>query len=222
MIQFKPGKYRRRILFLWRGFGIGLALLIFYIAAVNYNFFWLFGGMPDLKALENPKSEIASELISQDGKSLGKYLIENRSPVEISEISPNLINALVATEDTRFISHSGIDPRSLLRVAKGILTGNSSSGGGSTLTQQVAKNLFNTRSEEFEGTLSKIPGVRIVIARTPSGTDRALSSASRNVLCGSISRAPSPHAKCAETVPRCGVARKTTRRTDASPPLSRK
>lgn len=166
MIQFKPGKYRRRILLLWRTFGIGLVLLILYIAAVNYNFFWLFGGMPDLKALENPKSEIASELISQDGKSLGKYLIENRSPVEISEISPNLINALLATEDTRFISHSGIDPRSLVRVAKGILTGNSSSGGGSTLTQQVAKNLFNTRSEEFEGTLSKIPGVRIVIAKT--------------------------------------------------------
>lgn len=166
MIQLKPGKYRRHILLMWRTVAIGLGLFIFYIIAVNYNFLWLFGGMPDLKTLENPKSEIASELISEDGKSLGKYLVENRSPVEISEISPNLINALLATEDTRFISHSGIDPRSLMRVAKGVVTANASSGGGSTLTQQVAKNLFNTRSEEYEGTLGKIPVVRLVIAKT--------------------------------------------------------
>lgn len=166
MIELKPGKYRRRIILMWRSFAIGLGLLVFYIVAVNYNFLWLFGGMPDLLALENPKSELASELISEDGKSLGKYHFENRSPVEISEVSANLINALLATEDTRFIGHSGIDPRSLLRVAKGLLTANSSSGGGSTLTQQVAKNLFNTRSEEYKGVLGNIPVVRIVIAKT--------------------------------------------------------
>ena len=166
MLEFQPGKYRRTIIRLWRTIGIGLGLFILYIVAVSFNFFWLFGGMPDLKTLENPKSELASELISEDGKSLGKYFFENRTQIDISQISPNLIDALVATEDARFVNHSGIDPRSLLRVFKGVVSGNSSSGGGSTLTQQVAKNLFNTRSEEFEGLLGKIPLVRIVIAKT--------------------------------------------------------
>lgn len=166
MFEFQPGKYRRTILRLWRFVGIGLALLIVYVVSVSFNLFWLFGGMPDLKTLENPKSELASELISEDGKSLGKYFVENRTRIEIGQISPNLIEALVATEDARFVNHSGIDARSLLRVAKGVLTASSSSGGGSTLTQQVAKNLFNTRSEEYEGLLGKIPVVRIVIAKT--------------------------------------------------------
>ena len=73
MLEFQPGKYRRTIIRLWRTIGIGLGLFILYIVAVSFNFFWLFGGMPDLKTLENPKSELASELISEDGKSLGKY-----------------------------------------------------------------------------------------------------------------------------------------------------
>ncbi|PWJ58231.1 penicillin-binding protein 1A [Dyadobacter jejuensis] len=166
MIEFQPGKYRRRIINLWRFAGIGLGLVILYILAVTYNLFWLFGGMPDLKTLENPSSELASELISEDGNSLGKYFFENRTQIEIGKISPNLIHALVATEDARFVNHSGIDARSLVRVAKGVISGNSSSGGGSTLTQQVAKNLFNTRSEEYKGLLGGIPGVRIVIAKT--------------------------------------------------------
>ncbi|CAG4991912.1 Penicillin-binding protein 1A [Dyadobacter sp. CECT 9275] len=166
MFELQPGKYRRSILRLWRFAGIGLGLIILYLIAVSYNFLWLFGGMPDLKTLENPKSELASELISEDGKSLGKYFFENRTPIDIGQVSPNLIEALVATEDARFVNHSGIDARSLLRVVKGLISANSSSGGGSTLTQQVAKNLFNTRSEEYEGLLGKIPLVRIVIAKT--------------------------------------------------------
>ncbi|WP_025762260.1 transglycosylase domain-containing protein [Dyadobacter tibetensis] len=166
MIEFQPGKYRRRIVNLWWSAIIGLGLMILYVTAVSFNLFWLFGGMPDLKTLENPRSELASELISEDGKSLGKYFYENRTQIEIGQVSPNLIHALVATEDARFVNHSGIDARSLIRVAKGVVSGNSSSGGGSTLTQQVAKNLFNTRSEEYRGVLGHIPGVRIVIAKT--------------------------------------------------------
>ncbi len=166
MIELQPGKYRKQILNIWRFAAAGLALFVFYIVAVSFNLFWLFGQMPDLRTLENPKSELASELISEDGKSLGKYFYENRTQIEISQISPNLIHALIATEDARFVNHSGIDARSLLRVAKGVLTGNSSSGGGSTLTQQVAKNLFNTRSEEYEGLLGKIPVVRLIITKT--------------------------------------------------------
>jgi len=166
MIELQPGKYRRSIIRLWRYVAIGLGLIILYIVAVSFNFFWLFGGMPDLQALENPKSEEASELISEDGKSLGKYFFENRTPIEIGQISPNLLEALLATEDARFVNHSGIDPRSLLRVVKGVLSANASSGGGSTLTQQVAKNLFQTRSEKYRGVLGYIPLVRTVISKT--------------------------------------------------------
>ena len=166
MIELQPGKYRRSIVRIWRVAAISLGLFIFYIVSVSINLLWLFGGMPDLVTLENPKSELASELISEDGKSLGKYFFENRTPIEFDQISPNLIEALVATEDARFVNHSGIDPRSLARVFKGVVSGNSSSGGGSTLTQQVAKNLFETRSEKYQGLLGKIPLIRTVIAKT--------------------------------------------------------
>ncbi|MDQ6480833.1 transglycosylase domain-containing protein [Dyadobacter sp. LHD-138] len=166
MIELQPGKYRRSIKRVWLFTLLGPGLFVFYIVAVSYNFFWLFGGMPDLITLENPKSELASELISEDGKSLGKYFFENRTPVEFDQISSKVTDALIATEDARFINHSGIDPRSMLRVAKGILLASSSSGGGSTLTQQVAKNLFETRSEKYKGLLGKIPFVRTVIAKT--------------------------------------------------------
>jgi penicillin-binding protein 1A len=166
MIELQPGKYRRSIVRVWLFTAIGLGLFILYIVAVSFNFLWLFGGMPDLVTLENPKSELASELISQDGKSLGKYFFENRTPVEFDQVSTNVTDALIATEDARFINHSGIDPRSMLRVIKGVLLVKTSSGGGSTLTQQVAKNLFETRSEKFEGFLGKVPLVRTVIVKT--------------------------------------------------------
>ncbi len=166
MFEFQPGKYRSSIIRLWRFAALGLELFILYIVAVTFDFFWLFGLMPELKTLENPQSEVASELISEDGKSLGKYFFENRAPVEFDQVSPNLIEALLATEDARFVKHSGIDLRSLFRVAKGVLTGDTGSGGGSTLTQQVAKNLFQTRSEKYSGILGSVPLIRTVIAKT--------------------------------------------------------
>lgn len=166
MLELQSGKYRHTIVRLWRYAALGLGLFILYIVAVSFNFFWLFGTMPDLKTLENPKWELASELISEDGKSMGKYFFENRAPVEFDQVSPRLVEALIATEDARFVKHSGIDLRSLFRVAKGVITGNSSSGGGSTLTQQVAKNLFQTRSERYRGILGQIPLVRTIIAKT--------------------------------------------------------
>ena len=99
------------------------------------------GEMPSFEELENPKLNLATEIISADGKILGTYFIENRSDVSYSEISPNLINALIAIEDVRFYEHSGIDKKALLRVASGLFTGSSDQGGGSTLTQQLVKNL---------------------------------------------------------------------------------
>ncbi len=100
-----------------------------------------FGPMPSFEELENPESNLASEVYSSDGELLGTYFIENRSNVNYRDVSPNLINALIAIEDVRFEDHSGIDTKALLRVVYGVLTGNSR-GGGSTLTQQLAKNLF--------------------------------------------------------------------------------
>ncbi|WP_266367544.1 penicillin-binding protein 1A [Tellurirhabdus rosea] len=166
MFSLQPGPYKRIISRIWRFALFGIAFFIIYIVAVRFNFFWLFGGMPSLKALENPQSEIASEVYSEDGVLLSKYYLENRTPVEISQVSPNIISALLATEDARFVKHSGIDLRSLFRAVTGVLTGRSSSGGGSTLTQQVAKNLFETRTQKFRGLLGGIPFVRTVIDKT--------------------------------------------------------
>ena len=102
-----------------------------------------FGFMPSFEELENPKSNLATEVYSSDGEILGFIGIENRSNVYFSDLSPNLVNALIATEDVRFYEHSGIDFRSLFRVlGKTIIGGDRSSGGGSTITQQLAKNLF--------------------------------------------------------------------------------
>jgi penicillin-binding protein 1A len=101
-----------------------------------------FGDMPTFEELENPETNLATEIISADGKILGTYYIENRSNVSFDDISPDLINALIAIEDIRFYEHSGIDMRALFRVAKGLMTGQSNQGGGSTITQQLAKNLF--------------------------------------------------------------------------------
>ncbi|WP_026996996.1 penicillin-binding protein 1A [Flectobacillus major] len=169
MIKLQPGKYQRTIQNIWKwSIRVFLGTLL-YVLAVNYNFFWLFGGMPSLQELENPKSQLASVLISEDGVELSKYFRENRSPVEFEELSPNIINALMATEDARFSKHSGIDLRSTFRV----ITSFGTAGGGSTITQQLAKNLFNTRyaeaaeeGKQYKGLLMRIPKVSTIIAKT--------------------------------------------------------
>jgi penicillin-binding protein 1A len=115
-----------------------LLFLILFMISVG-----LMGFMPTFEDLENPKSSLASEVISDDGVLLGKYFFVNRSYVTYDELSPNVVNALIATEDIRFFKHSGIDGRGLARVFfKTILLGSNSSGGGSTISQQLAKNLF--------------------------------------------------------------------------------
>ncbi|SDD18992.1 penicillin-binding protein 1A [Williamwhitmania taraxaci] len=103
----------------------------------------VFGPMPSFEDLENPTSNLASEVYSEDNVLLGKYYIENRSYTSYEELSPNIENALISIEDVRFRSHSGIDFRGLGRVlVKTIVMGDRDAGGGSTLTQQLAKNLF--------------------------------------------------------------------------------
>ena len=118
--------------------GVVAVMLLFFVIAEG----WL-GTMPTFEDLENPENLLASEVVSADHVVLGKYFFkENRSFVSYEEFNPELLNALVATEDVRFFSHSGIDARGLIRVVKGILTADTSSGGGSTISQQLAKMLF--------------------------------------------------------------------------------
>ncbi len=126
---------KKSVSILWKVFFGGLIFVVLIFTCANFG---LFGKMPSLKELENPEADLASEVYSADGKLMGKYYAENRSEIKYSEISPNVINALIATEDERFKDHSGIDGKA---VARAIITGGSQ-GGGSTITQQLAKNML--------------------------------------------------------------------------------
>lgn len=132
--------YKKYIRGFWIVFStiiIGIVFLFFMIAGGHLGF------MPSFEELENPDNILASEIYSADGKEIGKYFYtENRSSARYENLPESLINALIATEDIRFKKHSGIDLRGLIRVFKGLATGSSSSGGGSTITQQLAKMLF--------------------------------------------------------------------------------
>src|ERR1051326_6937241 len=102
-----------------------------------------FGALPKVEDLMNPQINLATEVVSSDGKTLGKYYAENRVNVKYKDLSPYLVNALIATEDARFHEHSGVDLRGLFRVFfRTLIGGDQSGGGGSTVTQQLAKNLF--------------------------------------------------------------------------------
>ena len=115
---------------------------------------WSFADIPSFEELENPDSKLATQVIAEDGEILTTFHIENRSYVSYDELSPNLVNAAIATEDVRFHNHSGIDFKSLGRVIfKTLLGGDSSQGGGSTITQQLAKTLYPR-----EDISSRIPG----------------------------------------------------------------
>ena len=123
---------------LWIIFGSVLLFIILFFICVAVG---IFGTMPSFDELENPRTNLATEIISADGKILGTYHVENRSNVRYAELSHYMPEALISIEDERFTEHSGIDERALFRVAFGVLTGRKK-GGGSTITQQLAKNLF--------------------------------------------------------------------------------
>lgn len=133
---------KRSVRIFWRIFLIGFGALVLLIVLANFG---LFGEMPSIDKLQNPAIQQASEVYAIDGTLMGKYYTErgNRSIVKYRDISPNVINALVATEDERFYDHSGIDFKSLFRAVFTL----GSQGGGSTITQQLALNLFNERSQ---------------------------------------------------------------------------
>ena len=149
---------------------LSIIIFVFGIYSIKINLFGLFGGMPSLQDLEKPQSELSSELYSNDTILLGKYFRYNRSPVKYHELSNELVTTLLVTEDIRFYNHSGIDFKGLVRatygVFKNIITLGSSGleGGGSTITQQLAKNLFKIRKER-KGKLNNVPFIGLMISK---------------------------------------------------------
>lgn len=150
----KKGNFTKYIRIFWI---LAITPVLALISLVFATASGLFGELPTFEDLENPNSALASEVFASDGVLLGKYYYQNRTNIHYHDLSPNLVQALKATEDIRFEEHSGIDVRGLLRVLfKTVILRQSGSGGGSTITQQLAKNLFPRES---------ISGYKIVIQK---------------------------------------------------------
>lgn len=142
-------KRSRIIRLMWGAFG-GFMLLIFFFFVLIYN--GVIGYMPDVEELKNPADRFASVIYTADGEEMGRFFRNtgNRVYADYDEISQHVVNALIATEDSRFMDHSGIDFRALGRVGfKTLLMRDKSAGGGSTITQQLAKQLYSPESSGF-------------------------------------------------------------------------
>ncbi len=154
MFRRIKNKYLRYLL-------IFIYAVIIFFCCIELNFLWLFGYTPDMQDIKNPKLSVGSQVYTADGKLIGEYYRENRSPVSYKEISPSLVNALVATEDVRFYKHGAVDFfsffTSILSTAKG------DKRGGSTITQQLAKNLYETRKRTSQGLLKHVPVIRTLV-----------------------------------------------------------
>lgn len=140
----------------WSLFTLGILTIVMLFWMISKG--WL-GYLPDIDELQNPKNKYATEIYSSDMQLLGRFFYskDNRVHVPYSAISPNMINALIATEDERFLDHSGIDGRALMRVlVKTAILQQRNAGGGSTITQQLAKQLYSpTANNLFERILQK-------------------------------------------------------------------
>ncbi len=181
---------KKSVSILWKVFfgGILLVILIFTCAS-----FGLFGKMPSLKELENPEADLASEVYSADGKLMGKYYAENRSEVKYNQISKNIVESLIATEDQNFYDHSGIDARAVARAVLKLGT----DGGGSPITQQLAKMMLGQGKGNFflrgmqkikewiiavklERNFTKEEIITLYLNRAPWGSNYGIRNASRN------------------------------------------
>jgi penicillin-binding protein 1A len=149
--------FRKAVKGIWIAFFLVIVGLPVYLLCVSVDLLGLFGGMPDIHEIENPKNDLSSELISADGVSLGRYFRYNRAQVGYEELSPDLVNVLIISEDHRFKDHSGLDFKGLARAIFGAMTF-TNQGGGSTLTQQLAKALFtrNAYGKSLDGHLAKL------------------------------------------------------------------
>ena len=150
---------KRSVKILWRIFFGGFILVILLFALANFG---VFGKMPSVAELQNPEADLASEIYSGDGILMGKYYTENRSEVKYNEISLNAINALIATEDERFYDHSGIDAKAFARAVFTL----GADGGGSTITQQVAKLMLG----QGRGNIIKRGFQKVAITLKPNST----------------------------------------------------
>jgi len=149
IIKLKPEDIRRYNWYIWKTV---IAFLVLFVLMLVVTDLGLFGPLPTFKAIENPKSFQASEVLSADKTVLGTYYVQNRSSITYGQLSPNVVNALIATEDTRFYDHSGIDFQRLPGIVFFTLIGKKQ--GASTITQQLAKNLFS-------GPIAHNPFVRV-------------------------------------------------------------
>lgn len=148
------------------GFVSFIVAFFLYLGAVDINFLWLFGKSPGyFSGILDPQTSQASEIYSADGVLIGKYFNENRTPVKYEEVNPAFFKALIDTEDERFYKHFGIDPIGLFGAAKDALLHHDGRG-ASTITQQLAKNMFRVRSQYSTGLLGHIPGVRMLIIKS--------------------------------------------------------
>ena len=154
-------KATKLTLWFWTIILVPTVLVITLLVMTNSG---VFGKLPSFEELENPKSNLATEIYSEDGVLLGSYYVQNRSYVDFEDLSPSLVAALIATEDARFESHSGIDFVSLARVAvRTIAMGDRGQGGGSTITQQLAKNLFPRDTTHYSSKVARTG--RLVVAK---------------------------------------------------------
>ena len=136
-----------------------------YLGMVDINFLWLFGKSPGFSQIKKPTTSEASEIYSADGVMIGKYFSENRTPVKYEDVNPVFWKALIDTEDERFYKHRGVDPIGLFAVAKEMAVSHEARG-ASTITQQLAKNMFRVRTQYSTGLLGYIPGVRMLIMKS--------------------------------------------------------
>jgi penicillin-binding protein 1A len=180
---------KQSVRILWKVFFYGIIAVLLIFISANFG---LFGKMPSLKELENPEADLASEVYSADGKLMGKYYAENRSEVKYNQISPNIIQALIATEDQNFYEHSGIDARAVARAVLKLGT----DGGGSPITQQLAKMMLGqgkgniiTRgfqkikewiiAVKLERNFTKEEIITLYLNRAPWGNNYGIRNASR-------------------------------------------
>ena len=142
-----------------------VVFFILYLLAVDCNFLWLFGKSPSMEMIKNKRPAQASEIYSADGQQIGKFFSENRTPVNYEDVNPVFWDALIDTEDERFYSHHGIDYAAFGAAFKDYVMHHDARG-ASTITQQLAKNLFRVRTEYSTGLLGNIPGLKMLIMKS--------------------------------------------------------
>ncbi len=139
-----------------------ISIVVFFLS-IEFNLFYLFGYSPSISEIRRPQMSLVTEIYTSDSVLIGKFFKENRTTVTYQELPKSLIDALVSTEDARFFDHNGVDFKSILSIvyynAKG------ENRGGSTITQQLAKNLFKTRYRASQGFIKYIPGLRVIVAK---------------------------------------------------------